>query len=117
MFFFWKSKKGIQKIVIEKRLSEYAPNIDNTCIISVDQDHVYEIRFHGKPVNILPLINSNKEKITENNKIDEISLSINLPAIKIAKPKNKERNNGINTRAKGIKFLNISSCVRDIEIQ
>ena len=31
------------------------------------------------------------------------------PIIKIAKPKNKDKNKGINIRAKGIKLLNISS--------
>ena len=42
---------------------------DNICIDSLDQDQVYEIKFHGKPVNTLPLKNSNKEKINEKNKI------------------------------------------------
>ena len=31
--------------------------------------------------------------------------------------KNKDRNNGTSMRAKGIKLFNISSCVKDIEIQ
>ena len=39
------------------------------------------------------------------------------PTTKIANPKNKDKNKGINMRAKGIKLLKISSCVSDIEIQ
>ena len=37
------------------KLNEYAPIKDNICITSVDQDQVYEIKFHGKPVNKFPL--------------------------------------------------------------
>ena len=40
-----------------------------------------------------------------------------LPAIKIVSPKNNDKNKGIKVRAKGIKPINISYCVRDIEIQ
>jgi len=43
--------------------------MDNICIVSIDQDHVYAIRFHGNPVNILPLKNSKNEKINEKNNI------------------------------------------------
>ena len=43
--------------------------------------------------------------------------SANDPTIKITNPKNKDKNKGINISAKGIKFLNISSCVKDMEIQ
>ena len=43
--------------------------------------------------------------------------SAKAPAKKIDKPKNKDKKRGINIRAKGIKPLNISSCVKDIEIQ
>ncbi len=43
--------------------------------------------------------------------------SENRPTNKIANPKNKDKNNGINISAKGIKFLKDSSCVNDIEIQ
>ena len=39
------------------------------CIVSRDHDQVYEIKFHGKPVNKFPLKNSNIEKIIENQKI------------------------------------------------
>jgi hypothetical protein len=84
---------------------------------SIDQDQVYDIKFHGKPVSKSPLKNSNMEKTKEKNKIKKIFFSEKGPTIKIANPKNKDKNNGINIRAKGIKFLNISSCVKDIEIQ
>ena len=84
---------------------------------SVDQDHVYEIKFHGKPVNKFPLKYSNKERTNENSKINVIFFSAKEPVMKIANPKNKDKNKGINTREKGIKLLKISSCVRDIEIQ
>ena len=51
----------MQKKVIEIRLNAYAPINDNICIDSTDQDQVYEIKFHGKPVNKFPLKNSNIE--------------------------------------------------------
>ena len=78
---------------------------------------MYEIKFHGKPVNIFPLMNSKKEKTTEKNKIKEIFLLIKKLVTKIAKPINKDKNNGTNTRAKGIRSLKLSSCVKEIEIQ
>ena len=84
---------------------------------SFDHDQVYEIKFHGKPVNKFPLKNSNIEKTKEKSKINEILFSAKAPTNKIAKPKNKDKNRGTNIRAKGIKPLNISSCVKDIEIQ
>ena len=80
-------------------------------------DQVYAIKFQGKPVRMLPLRNSNKEKIKEKNNIKEIFFWAKFPAIKTTKPKNRDRNSGINIRVKGIKPLNISSWVRDIEIQ
>ena len=57
------------------------------------------------------------EKTTEKSKINEILFSVKIPTVKIANPKNKDRNRGTNIRAKGIIPLNISSCVKDIEIQ
>ena len=114
---FWKKRKGIQKKVIDIKLNEYAPIRDNICITSVDHDQVYEIKFHGNPVNKFPLKNSNTEKTKEKSKIKKIFFSAKAPTSKIANPKNKDKNSGINTRAKGIKPLNISSCVKDIEIQ
>ena len=107
----------MQKKVIEIKLNAYVPINDNICIDSTDHDQVYDIKFHGKPVNIFPLKNSNIEKTKAKNKIKDMLFSEKGPIAKIANPKNKERNNGINMRAKGIKPLNISSCVKDIEIQ
>ena len=115
--FFWRKRKGMQNKVIEIILNEYAPIEDNICIISVDQDQVYEIKFHGKPVSKFPLANSNKEKTKEKSKINEIFFSAKIPTSKVAKPKNNDKNKGINIIAKGINPLNISSWVKDIEIQ
>ena len=103
--------------MIEIKLNEYAPIKDSICTISGDHDQVYEIKFHGKPVNKFPLKNSNIENMKEKNKMNEIFFSAKAPTSKIARPKNKDKNRGINIRAKGIKSLNISSCVKDIEIQ
>ena len=75
----------------------------------MDQDQVYEIKFHGNPVNILPLMNSKKEKITEKNKINEIFLLTKRLVAKIVKPKNIDKNNGTSIRANGIKPLKLSS--------
>ena len=99
----------MQKKVIEIKLNAYVPINDNIWIDSTDHDQVYDIKFHGKPVNKFPLKNSNIEKTKEKNKIKEISFSTNDPTSKIASPKNKDKNRGINIRAKGIKPLNISS--------
>ena len=107
----------MQKKVREIKLNAYVPINDNICIDSIDQDHVYEIKFHGKPVNKFPLRNSNIEKTKEKNKIKDIFFSEKGPTAKIVNPKNKDKNKGINITAKGIKPLNISSCVKDIEIQ
>ena len=93
------------------------PTNDNICMDSMDHDQVYEIRFHGKPVNKFPLKNSDVENTKEKNKINDILFSEKGPIIKIANPKNKDKNKGINIMAKGIKPLNISSCFKDIEIQ
>ena len=114
---FWKKRKGMQKKVSEIKLKEYAPIDDSICMDSIDQDQVYEIKFQGNPVNKFPLKNSNIEKTKEKNKIKWILLSEKGPTTKIANPKNKDKNKGINIRDKGIKSLNISSCVKDIEIQ
>ena len=107
----------MQNNVIEIKLIEYVPIKDSICITSIDQDQVYENRFQGKPVNIFPLKNSNMEKTKEKNRIKKILFSAKIPVIKIANPKNKDKNRGINKTAKGIKSLNVSSCVKDIEIQ
>ena len=107
----------MQKNVREIKLNAYVPINDNICIDSIDQSQVYEIKFHGKPVNKFPLKNSNIEKTKEKSKIKKIFFSENGPTIKHANPKNNDKNKGINIRAKGINPLNISSCVRDMEIQ
>ena len=59
----------MQKKVIEIKLNEYVPINDSICIDSTDQDQVYAIKFHGKPVNMFPLKNSNIEKTKEKSKI------------------------------------------------
>ena len=107
----------MQKKVIENKLNEYTPINDKICMLSKDQCQVYEIKFHGKPVNKLPLKNSIIEKIEEKKRINEMLFSAKIPEIKTARPKKNDKNNGINIRANGIKLLNISSCVKDIEIQ
>ena len=99
----------MQKKVIEIKLNEYEPIKDSICTISTDHDQVYEIKFQGNPVNKFPRKNSNIEKTKEKSKIKEISFSTKVPTSKIASPKNKDKNRGINIRAKGIKPLNISS--------
>ncbi len=57
------------------------------------------------------------EKTKEKNKIKLIFFSEKFPTIKIDNPKNNDKNKGISTRAKGIKLLKASSCVKDIVIQ
>ena len=103
--------------MIEIRLNEYAPINDSTCKTSGNHDQVYEIKFHGKPVNKFPLKNSKIEKIKEKSIIKLILFLAKKPTNRIAKPKNKDRKRGINIIAKGIKPLNMSSCVKDIVIQ
>ena len=112
-----KKKKRNTKKVIEIKLNAYVPISDSICIDSIDQDQVYEIKFHGKPVNKFPLKNSNIEKTKEKSKTKDIFFSEKGPANKTANPKKRDKNKGTNITAKGIKPLNISSCVKDIEIQ
>ena len=90
---------------------------DNICKTSGDHDQVYEIKFHGNPVNKFPLKNSKIEKTKEKSIIKLILFFAKTPTNKIAKPKNKDRKRGISIRANGINPLNISSCVNDIVIQ
>ena len=117
MIFFWKKRNGTQKKVTEIKLNEYVPINDSICIDSTDQDQVYAIKFHGKPVNMFPLKNSNIEKTKEKNNINEIFFSANVPTTKIANPKNNDKNKGISIRAKATKSLNATSCVNYMEIQ
>ena len=99
----------MQKKVTEIKLNEYVPINDNICIDSTDHDQVYDIKFHGNPVNKFPLKNSNIEKTKEKNKIKKIFFSTKYPIIKITNPKNKDKYKGTKIRANGIKFLKISS--------
>ena len=62
-------------------------------------------------------MNSKKEKTIEKNRIKEIFLLIKKLVTKIARPKNRDKNRGTSTKAKGINPLKASSCVREIEIQ
>ena len=62
-------------------------------------------------------MNSKKEKTIEKSKMKEIFLLTKKLVTKIAKPKNKDKNNGTNIRAKGISPLKLSSCVNEMEIQ
>ena len=112
-----KKRKGRQKKVTEIKLSAYVPINDSSCIDSTDHVQVYAIRFHGKPVNKFPLKNSNIEKTKEKSKTKDIFFSEKGPTNKTANPKKRDKNKGTNITAKGIKPLNISSCVKDIEIQ
>ena len=115
--FFWKKINGVQKSVIENKLNVYVPNNDNICKVSMDHDQVYETKFHGKPVNKFPLKNSKIANTTENSKTKKTLFSEKGPTIKIANPKKIDKNSGIIIKAKGIRCLNIVSCVKDMEIQ
>jgi len=68
----------MQKKVIEIKLNAYVPINDNIWIDSTDHDQVYDIKFHGKPVNKFPLKNSNIEKTKEKNKIKKIFFLFSL---------------------------------------
>ena len=73
---------------MEIKLNAYVPINDNICIDSIDHDQVYEIKFHGKPVNKFPRKNSNIEKTKEKNKtkktfFQQEVLPIKLPIRKI----------------------------------
>ena len=71
-------QKHHQRIIISIELAlstEVEPINDRICTLSIDQDQEYAIKFHGNPVNIFPLKNSNTEKIKEKNKTNEIFFS------------------------------------------
>ena len=78
-------------------------------MISIDQDQVYEIKFHGNPVSKLPLKYSKIEKISEKRIIKKIFFSANFPTINIVKPKKIDKKRGIRTTVSGIKDLKFSS--------
>ncbi len=60
--------------------------IEMTWIISKDHDQLYTIRFHGKPLNIFPRINSKIENSSEKNKIKLIFLETNFFSINVPMP-------------------------------
>ena len=91
------------------KLRPKTPVIETNWIIPSENVHTLPRRFQGNPVNKFPLRNSKIEKIKEKNKTKEILLSTKGPAIRIARPKNKDKNRGINIKAKGMKPLNNSS--------
>jgi len=57
-----------------------------TWIISKDHDQLYAIKFHGKPLNMLPRINSKIENTSEKNKIKLIFLETNFFSINVLIP-------------------------------
>ena len=57
-----------------------------TWIISKDHDQLYAIKFHGKPLNIFPRINSKIENTSEKNKIKLIFLETNFFSINVLVP-------------------------------
>ena len=73
--------------------------------------------FHGKPPRIKLLKKSTVENKILIRIIEDIFNSIKYPISTIGNEKNKERNNGIKIRAKGIKNWNDSSKVSEKVIQ
>ena len=59
---------GLIKKDIHKILKLYVPINDIICNISSFSEKLYAIKFHGKPVNIFPLKNSNSPSKRENKK-------------------------------------------------
>ena len=57
-----------------------------TWIISKDNDQLYTIKFHGKPLNILPRINSKIEKTREKYKTKLIFGETNFFSINVLAP-------------------------------
>ena len=96
-----------------KRLKEKIPIIDNICKLSCDQEKLYAQIFQGNPVRTKLL---KKSKI-ENNKlikiIEDIFKSTKYPTRTMGIEKNKDKNNGINIKANGIKNLNELSKVKE----
>ena len=60
--------------------------IEMTWIISKDHDQLYAIKFQGKPLNILPRINSKIENTSEKNKTKLIFLETNFFSINVLVP-------------------------------
>ena len=107
------SRKKVKELARKKVSKEDFMNF----LINLDM-----ITFHAisGPIHIIDAITGwdlHHKIISTHDKIKEILFSAKAPTTRIANPKNKDKNNGINIRAKGIKSLNISSCVKDLEIQ
>ena len=107
----------MQKIDITNKLYANKPIGFNSCMISGNQDQLYAQRFHGKPVKILALKKSSKDREQQNIKIEGKLFRRNGPMIKVLIPKNKPKKVGIKIIAKGIKKLKFWSNVRDTVIQ
>ena len=78
---------------------------------------LYAHKFHGKPVKIFARKKSEKASPPDKSKIEFRFKFIKGPIIKTTKEKNKLKNNGIKTNAKGIKILKLSSKVNEFAIQ
>ena len=69
-FVFFKNKiDGMRKNVIVVKFKPYVPRNEVTWIYEMLFDKEYTNKFHGKPVKIWPLINSNIPRISEKIKI------------------------------------------------
>jgi len=78
---------GNKNIVIQKRFNRYVPVNDKICKILSKLDKLKTIKFHGKPVKIVPLTNSTKENINPTVSSDEkFLLRLKKDKIKNFKP-------------------------------
>ena len=98
-----KKVAGKKNKVIKIKLKEKNPIYDNICKLSCDHEKLYAQIFHGKPPRIKLLKKSTVENKILIRIIDDTFNSIKYPISIIGNEKNKERNNGIKIRAKGIK--------------
>ena len=108
---------GKKNKVIRKILKEKIPIIDKICKLSSDQEKLYAQIFQGNPVNTKLLKKSKEDKSKLIKIIEDIFSSIKCPKKSKGNEKNKDKNNGINIRPKGIKILNESSNVNELVIQ
>tara|TARA_B110000467_G_C18228011_1_gene426995 strand:+ start:703 stop:1020 length:318 start_codon:yes stop_codon:yes gene_type:complete len=77
--FFPKIKKaGLVKKDMHKILKAYIPIKDVTCIISRLLEKLYAIKFHGKPVKMVPLKNSVTPNKSENKNKLLISFLVSI---------------------------------------
>ena len=87
LFYFKMKIAGIVKKVIHKILKAYVPIKDVTWIISRLFEKLNAIKFHGKPVKIVPLKNSTKpNKSTNKNKLLNGFLILILKKIYVINP-------------------------------